>query len=103
MPLKSVRVWDRNTVKTNDGGDQIVVVFTITGINYSMVNLFCHLMRPPFLYIHAFAILSSLDALFVLFPASYASPQRHLPYCGRRLSGQVIFKENIFLKFRFKN
>ena len=39
-----------------------IVVFTILEINYLMVNLFCNLVRPPFVFI--FVVLSSLAALF---------------------------------------
>ena len=48
--FKSMRGRDRNTVK-NDGG-QIVVIFTITEINYLVVSQFCDLVRPlSYLYL----------------------------------------------------
>ena len=47
--LKSVREGDGNTVK-NDGGDQMVVIFTITEINILMVSLFRDSVPPlPYL------------------------------------------------------
>ena len=40
-----MRDGDWNTVK-NDGGGQMIVAFTVTEINYSMVSLFWDLVRP---------------------------------------------------------
>ena len=41
---------ERNLVK-NDSGGQMVGVFTITGMSYLLVSLFCDLMRPLCIYI----------------------------------------------------
>ena len=45
IALNSMR--DRNTVK-NDGGDQMLVAFIVTKINYLVVNLFFAICRGPF-------------------------------------------------------
>ena len=42
----------RGTKVQNDGGGQTVLVFTITKINYLVVDLFCDLARPlSYLYL----------------------------------------------------
>ena len=75
----------------------MVVVFTFTKIDYLLVGLFYNLVRPLFVFI--FVVINSLAALFALFSAEQEKqsclPQSYLPYCSRRPSGQVIFKQNI--------
>ena len=83
----------------------MVVVFTITEINYLVISLFYDLVQ---LILHfMFVILSSLAALIAMPPAERQQrrclTKRHSPYFSRRPSHQIIFKQNILFKFRFSN
>ena len=83
----------------------MVVVFTITEINYLVVSLFFDLVRVIlYLYLwYKVLWLRYLPCFWHSNKIDYAFAQCHSLHSKRSPSGRVVFKQNILSKFGFTN